>query len=98
MVKYDTLTYGDRADAGRVLANDLMCYRGSGAIVLTIPGSGIPVAVEAAKKIGSRLDIIVYYYPFAVASFYREWHDLSDEEVIKDLDRYMKDMEGYAND
>jgi predicted phosphoribosyltransferase len=226
MVKYDAPTYGNRADAGRVLADNLMRYRGSDTIVFAIPRGGIPVAVEVAKKLGSRLDIIVsrkipipynteagygavtedgaivlneplvrqlgftrsqierhaeevrteirrrqsvyrtklgtssvdgitaiiiddglasgytmmaairsmrqqgagkvvvavpvasssawelvksaadelvspilsYHYPFAVASFYREWHDLSDEEVIKDLDRYAKDMEGHAND
>jgi len=226
MVKYDAPTYGNRADAGRVLADNLMRYRGSDTIVFAIPRGGIPVAVEVAKKLGSRLDIIVsrkipipynteagygavtedgaivlneplvrqlgftrsqierhaeevrteirrrqsvyrtklgtssvdgitaiiiddglasgytmmaairsmrqqgagkvvvavpvasssawelvksaadelvspfvsYHYPFAVAGFYREWHDLSDEEVIKDLDRYAKDMEGHAND
>lgn len=226
MVIYDAPTYGNRADAGRVLADNLMRYRGSDTIVFAIPRGGIPVAVEVARGLGTSLDIIIsrkipipynteagygavtedgaivlneplvrqlgftrsqierhaeevrteirrrqsvyrtklgtssvdgitaiiiddglasgytmmaairsmrqqgagkvvvavpvasssawelvksaadelvspivsYHYPFAVASFYREWHDLSDEEVIKDLDRYAKDMEGHAND
>ncbi len=30
--------------------------------------------------------IVSYSYPFAVAGFYRHWHDLTDEEVIDDLE------------
>jgi putative phosphoribosyl transferase len=29
--------------------------------------------------------VVSHSYPFAVASFYHEWHDLSDEEVIASL-------------
>ncbi|MEK7375162.1 MAG: phosphoribosyltransferase family protein [Thermodesulfobacteriota bacterium] len=42
--------------------------------------------------------VISHYYPFAVASFYRHWHDLTDEEVIRDLEGFMKDYRGHAND
>ena len=42
--------------------------------------------------------VISHYYPFAVASFYRHWHDLTDEEVIGDLEGFMKDYRGHAND
>ena len=42
--------------------------------------------------------VVSHYYPFAVASFYRHWHDLTDEEVIRDLERFMKDYRGHAND
>jgi putative phosphoribosyl transferase len=34
--------------------------------------------------------IVSYHYPFAVASFYRHWHDLTDEEVISDLAGFRK--------
>jgi len=63
-----------------------------------------PVASSHAwELIKSSVDDVVsavvsHYYPFAVASFYRHWHDLTDEEVIRDLERFMKDYRGHAND
>ncbi len=30
--------------------------------------------------------VVSPHYPFAVASFYRHWHDLTDAEVIRDLE------------
>lgn len=49
----------DRVDAGRVLAESLMNYRGERPLVLGIPRGGVPVAAEVAKAIGGDLDIIV---------------------------------------
>ena len=51
--------YRDRRDAGKVLAKTLAGLRGSGTVVLAIPRGGIPVAMEVAKALGSRLDIVV---------------------------------------
>ncbi len=41
--------------------------------------------------------VIAYMYHFAVASFYRTWHDLTDEEVAEYLDAYSDAAEGQAN-
>ena len=55
-----------------------------------------PVASSSAwELIKSAADevvcpIVSYHYPFAVASFYRQWHDLTDEEVISDLAGFRK--------
>lgn len=35
--------------------------------------------------------VVSYRYPFAVAGFYRQWHDLTDEEVIADLEGFAED-------
>jgi putative phosphoribosyl transferase len=51
--------YRNRAEAGHVLADHLQQYRGSDAIVFAIPRGGVPVASAVAKKLGSKLDIIV---------------------------------------
>jgi predicted phosphoribosyltransferase len=51
--------FQNRIDAGRRLAENLKHYQNSDAIVFAIPRGGIPVAVEVAKKLGSKLDIIV---------------------------------------
>jgi putative phosphoribosyl transferase len=50
--------YRNRIDAGRKLAEYLLPYQ-NGAVVLAVPRGGIPVAVEVAIKLGSKLDIIV---------------------------------------
>jgi putative phosphoribosyl transferase len=42
--------------------------------------------------------VVSPYYPFAVASFYRHWHDLTDEEVIRDLEGFIKDYQGDVSD
>ncbi len=55
-----------------------------------------PVASSHAwELVNSSADDVVSavvspYYPFAVASFYRHWHDLTDEEVIRDLRAFTK--------
>ena len=38
--------------------------------------------------------VVSPHYPFAVASFYEHWHDLSDEEVIRDLEEFKRDHRG----
>jgi len=38
--------------------------------------------------------IVSSHYPFAVASFYGHWHDLTDREVFTELERYGKAREG----
>jgi putative phosphoribosyl transferase len=38
--------------------------------------------------------IVSSVYPFAVAGFYRQWYDLTDEEVIGELERYHQSRTG----
>ena len=52
--------FADRADAGRVLAGELVAYAGSpDVIVLGLPRGGIPVAYEVACALGAPLDVFV---------------------------------------
>ena len=63
-----------------------------------------PVASSSAwELIKSAADevvcpIVSYHYPFAVASFYRHWHDLTDEEAISDLAGFRKVEKRRAHD
>ena len=59
MNRYHEPPFRNRVDAGKLLAEDLGHYQGDDAIVFAIPRGGIPVAVEVAKKLGRKLDIIV---------------------------------------
>lgn len=51
--------YDDRADAGAVLAERLLYYRGRNPLVLAIPRGGVPVAREVATRLDAELDVIV---------------------------------------
>ncbi|TMR29943.1 phosphoribosyltransferase [Actinomadura geliboluensis] len=53
------LPYTDRAEAGRVLAERLVSLGLEGAAVLALPRGGVPVGYEVARRLGSRLDVLV---------------------------------------
>jgi predicted phosphoribosyltransferase len=56
----------------------------------------VPVASRAAYDLVRPLAddmtclVVARAYPFAVASFYRYWHDLTDEQVIEYLERWAR--------
>jgi putative phosphoribosyl transferase len=51
--------YADQAAAGRRLAEQLQQYRGSRAIVLALPPSGVAVAGEVARALRLPLDVLI---------------------------------------
>jgi putative phosphoribosyl transferase len=51
--------FEDRNEAGRLLAEKLIKYKSSDAIVLGIPSGGIPVASKVANTLNLPLDLIV---------------------------------------
>ncbi|MFA1545458.1 phosphoribosyltransferase [Actinomadura chokoriensis] len=53
------LPYADRTEAGRVLAERLVPLGLEGAVVLALPRGGVPVGYEVARRLGSRLDVLV---------------------------------------
>lgn len=65
--------------------------RGARKVIVAVPvasESGWQIAREGADDIAC--PIVSKSYPFAVAGFYRHWHDLDDEEVIGYLKEYKK--------
>ncbi|MDM7935821.1 MAG: phosphoribosyltransferase family protein [Methanothrix sp.] len=51
--------YEDRAEAGEDLARHLMQFRGSGAIVLSIPSGGVPVGLAVSSILGLPFDLLI---------------------------------------
>ena len=55
----EDLSFRDRADAGRQLAQRLMAHAVQNPVVLALPRGGVPVAFEVAKALRAPLDLIV---------------------------------------
>lgn len=51
--------FKDRAEAGRLLAQRLLDYRGQGVRVFAIPAGGVPVAAEIVKALKVPLDLVI---------------------------------------
>lgn len=53
------VTFADRGEAGRQLANRLRHLSGEPVVVLGLPRGGVPVGFEVAKALGAPLDVIM---------------------------------------
>ena len=51
------LTFADRAEAGRLLAERLAALRLEAPLVLALPRGGVPVAAEVARALSAPLDV-----------------------------------------
>jgi len=73
--------------------------RGAARVIAAAPVASLG-ATESLKTVADDVvaDIVSAGAPFAVASFYEHWHDLTDEEVLNELERYAEDSGGRGDD
>ncbi|HEY5432472.1 MAG TPA: hypothetical protein VIL06_03585 [Coriobacteriia bacterium] len=92
--------FADRAEAGRALAGWIGPRPDPHAVVFALPRGGIPVgrpladvpcsSVDSLARVSGAADFLWCFaaqdgHSFAVASFYRDFHDLDDAEVREAL-------------
>ncbi len=53
------MVFRDRTEAGRLLAGELLGYRGEDVLVLALPRGGVPVAAAIARELSAELDVII---------------------------------------
>ncbi len=73
--------------------------RGAARVIAAAPVASLGAA-ESLKAVADEVvaAVVSPHYPFAVASFYEHWHDPTDEEVLKELERYTEDSGGRGDD
>ena len=59
LLRNRTHVFAARQDAGAAVAKLLETYAAADAIIFAIPAGGVPVAVEAAERLGLPLDVLV---------------------------------------
>ncbi|MFZ0157935.1 MAG: phosphoribosyltransferase family protein [Kineosporiaceae bacterium] len=85
------MTFIDRQDAGRRLAERLTSLRGQDVVVLGLPRGGVPVAYEVARALGAPLDVIVvrklgvpYMPEFAMGAVGEGGVRIVDDRIVAD--------------
>jgi putative phosphoribosyl transferase len=53
------VSFLDRSDAGRRLAEALVRFKRASPVVLALPRGGVPVAAEVASELGAELDLVI---------------------------------------
>ena len=84
--------FRNRTEAGRLLGNALLPFRVQNAIVLAIPGGGVPVGREVADILGSELDVIVTRKigapgnpEYAIGSVTQDGQIITDMRLLEEL-------------
>src|SRR5918993_3621239 len=102
-MQLDDLSFRDRAEAGRQLAQHLLGYRSQRPVVLALPRGGVPVAFEVARQLGAPLDLLFVrkigapgHAEFGLGAVVDGAHPqvVLNEEVLAELDvpgRYIKE-------
>ena len=88
--------FRDRAEAGRILADDVCARLGTGSpddppLVLGLPRGGVPVAAPVAERLGGELDVLTvrkigapYHHELAICAVASGGLIVLNDQVIRD--------------
>jgi|SRR5579872_6267111 len=86
--------FKNRIDAGRLLAQALIKYKGSDVVVYAVPRGGVVTAVEIARILRAPLDLIIVRkigHPFqpeyAIGAVAEDGHTVRNEKVMESVDK-----------
>lgn len=86
------MSFYDRNEAGRLLADRLMSYRHDDTIVMAVPRGGVIVASEIARTLDVEMDIVLakkigapYNKDYAIGALSESGCEVIDHEAVKDL-------------
>src|SRR5438552_2902056 len=91
-----TMSFLDRSDAGRRLANRMLHLRGEDVVVLALPRGGVPVAPPSAcAALAAGADEVICLetpaHFLAIGEWYQDFSQTSDREVVSLLQRAAAD-------
>jgi predicted phosphoribosyltransferase len=85
------MPFRNRSEAGRRLAVALAGYKEQEPSILALPRGGVAVAAEVAAALDAPLEIVCLEEDSvfgAIGFYYRDFRQVSDEEVIEILQRF----------
>jgi len=85
------MPFRNRSEAGRRLAVALAGYKEQEPTILALPRGGVAVAAEVAAALDAPLEIVCLEEDSvfgAIGFYYRDFRQVSDEEVIEILQRF----------
>src|SRR5438105_1475893 len=87
-----TMSFLDRSDAGRRLANRMLHLRGEDVVVLALPRGAVPVAAPSAcAALAADADEVICLetpgHFLAIGEWYQDFSQTSDREVVSLLQR-----------
>lgn len=95
------MTFADRTDAGKKLAEKLKEYKGKDTLVLAIPRGGVVVAGEVAQELGAPLDVVVTRKieapgepEFAIGAVTQEGDVIMDRQAAESLGATKEYLDG----
>lgn len=84
--------FRNRSEAGRLLGNALVSFKGDNTIILAIPSGGVPVGREVASILGADLDVIVTRKigapgnpEFAIGSVTQNGQTIADMRLLEQM-------------
>lgn len=88
----EPISFTNRTEAGRLLAEKLETYRGQDVVVLGLPRGGLPVAREVADRFGWPLDVLVarkigapFHEEFAIGAVTARGTRVLNEQALRGI-------------